>query len=770
MIKKPFYSCRLITDCHGYNLLMTAIALIVVGLLSVAGMQGYTIYKKNQDQLLNQKRVAEVIAKIQTFKETYGRFPCPSSLNVARNSLAYGHEDCSTAIPVDTCVGGVCATQGRTIAPSVTPERIRIGGVPFRLLQIQEKEAYDAYGSRLVYAMTENLSNTATFQELGGAIGIVDENGGSLVDPPQSADYLVISPGPNRIGGFNNSGTQSIPCVAGTFEFRNCIDLGTPPASPTSFASSQAYLAGGATQFDDTIDYFASTQVARWRRNDNNLEDIQTIANDNVGLGILSPGVALDIAMTAQAPASAGIQSTFDGSLRVREPNPQPAPAITPGIHADSFCDEAGTACFRPENFSTTGMGPCPAGQYMIGIEGNGSNAIARCAPVRVGCQTGQVLTGINASGNAVCASVSNNCLLANIQVCNATYTAFSVRSSNEGGILNPTPTSNTSPVSAGTGIHGATINVFDPGAYAPNRAWARFTCNNGNWIKSGTQGGMCSCTPTPPPSSTCTTSPPSASCTGSGTCSGYATGSTSIPYTYNAATCSWSGGTPGIGTCTCPATPPSGAPGTVACPSGYNSGLQVPGYTWNSAPNICNWQAQASTCTCDGALAGSPPAGTQRACNTFAGYEGFSGMATPVFTFNSTAGACRWEQSSWDMSACTCDTTTLFPENTTSTCNASCENETTPAKNWYKYTLPGCVKTLDSTTPSVCGPKSFTWQLDPNGGTIPSAYKPGTHEMNSACNLSCTVTNQVGATSGCWRAGTNSTYISGTCTCNPFN
>lgn len=752
----------LLLDCGGYNLLMTSIALIVVGLLSVGAIQAYGLYKTREDMARNQLVVADAVSKIQTFKETYGRYPCPSSLNAARGTEAYGHEDCSTAIPMDSCLNGVCRTSGRTIPPAATGEPLRIGAIPFRLLQIEEKAAYDAYGSRLVYAMTENLGSSTTFKEGNGGIGIVDETGTSLIDPADSVDYMVISPGPNQMGGFTFAANQPVPCAAGSLETNNCIDLAAPPASPTRFASSQAYLAGGANNFDDTVEYFASNEVARWRRTDTNLDDIQTISNVNVGVGGVSdPDVALDIRQNTPIAASAGVSATWDGALRVTG-------GAAADVRANEFCNEAGTECFKPENFATTGMGPCPAGKYMTGITGNGTDAIAKCDPIRVYCNPPQVLTGMTAAGAPICSTVAVSCVLKDVQVCAPSHLSHLVKSSTEGGITHPTPTSSKMVPDTGTGVHGVSYNIYDPDSYASNRAFAVFTCNNGDWIKTGATGGMCSCTPTVPPSSTCTTSPPSATCTGGGTCAGAGTGSSTITYTYSASGCGWSGGPPSYASCTCPATPPTAAPGPTACPAGYNTGSWIPGYNWNNSPSICAWVPQAGTCACDASLKGPPPAAGTMACNALPGFAGYGGTATETFTFNSTAGACRWEHLGWDTSGCTCDTTTLHPEAASSTCNAACENETTAAKNWYKYTLPGCVKTLDHTDPSVCVARNFSWQPDVSSPPLTGQSSHGPIAKDSACNQSCMTNNVVGSTGTCWGPDTGGLFKIFSCICKP--
>ncbi len=782
-------SASLLNDCGGYNLIMTAISLVVIGVITVSLLNAYMVYDKQNKVTKNQEIIANAINRIQTFKETYGRFPCPSSLNAQRSTVEYGREDCTTAITAGSCTGGICVSEGRTIAPAVTAEPIRTGAIPFRLLQIDEKMTYDAYGSRLVYSMTQNMSSPTTFNELNGAIGLVDETGQTLTEPAYSADFLIISQGPNRVGAFNANGDQVSTCT-GTLEGKNCINLAAAPASPTNFVSSLVYLSGGTSDFDDSIEYFSSNETARWRRADGNLDDIQTVSLTNVGVGLTNPTVALDIDQNAGTAATTGVSATWKGGLRVTA---KPSPATAGKLQVDSICSSDGTECFRNENFATTGMTPCPGGQYMVGIRGNGTDAEPICSPVRVYCPEPQILTGIVQSGptagTPICAAVQTNCEEKDVQVCNAAYTAIVPRGSTE-SISNPTKTRHKlsgGPPDDGRGIHNYNppYQIYDQGSYAPNKAWARFVCDNGDWKRYtggsySQSGGMCECNPTIPTGSGCTASPPSASCSGTTSCRGAGVGAATVAYTFDPVACQWNGGPPnyGGGNCNCPPVgDPSTKPGAGACPAGTNAGNDPPDYTWNNHPDICAWQPMPSTCSCDPSKA-TPAAtasgdiwnpkrpGDARACNTFSGRAGEVGNAYQTYRFNGTVGACRWEPDAWDFSGCSC-TTGLLSEPGTTTCDLDCQNQTVAAVDWYRYEMPGCVKTWDHKVDSVCAPKSFSWQVDYSSPPLTNQTDHGSTKVGDACNQSCMTNNVQGSTTTCWAEDTPG-YKIYTCICKP--
>ncbi|MEK7801451.1 MAG: hypothetical protein AAB276_03260, partial [Pseudomonadota bacterium] len=179
----------------GYTLLMMAMSLMVIGVISVGGLQAYNIYSVKQKLALNEKRVADIIQKVQAYRQLYGRLPCPASLDAARNSAAYGQEsNCADVATIATgnCVGGICVVAGAR--PLVSP-RVRIGAIPFRVLQADESEVVDAYNNRMLYAVTETLGVAATYSELAGSIDIRNENAASIINPVGSANFVILSAG-----------------------------------------------------------------------------------------------------------------------------------------------------------------------------------------------------------------------------------------------------------------------------------------------------------------------------------------------------------------------------------------------------------------------------------------------------------------------------------------------------------------------------------------------------------------------------------------------
>lgn len=756
-------------NAAGYNLLMTSMALMVIGIIGVGLLQIYSLYKETDDVTTNQARVTNSVTMVQNYKDISGRFPCPAPINAARNAAAYGAEDCATVIAAGTCAGGICVVNGRTITG--VPQPVRIGAIPFRLLQMDEKQTYDAYGNRLLYAVTQNQANVTTYNELIGAIDIADESGQSIVEPAGTVSFAIVSQGKNRYGGFSIDGVQASACTLGVSEAANCIDLATAPAAPYKMVSSLTYLAGAATEFDDTIEYFSSNTPARWRRTDANQDNIQTISNSNVGVGVAAPAIALDIGQNVASGAVLGRQATLDGALRT-----------TSRVEANEICDYTGTNCFQPSDFEQVvnplmDCNSAATGKYMIGIGGDGTglHAKAQCGVVSAACPAGQVLIGFKATGLPDCTTVGSSCPVSSVQICDSSVPKAFVLKSSSQIQTNPTNTTCIGGVGCtniGTGLNGSTYTIWDPTSYPSNWARAVFTCTNGVWVKPASGTGSCSCTPTVPSgTNTCTVAPISPTCTSSPACAGYGTGTATGTYTWSAAACSFGSPSISYASCTCPAAPPPAAlpmPTTSMC-SGASG--NTTNYYWDSAASVCGWKY---TCACTPPIPATKTLATAVACNLpigsgGPGLIGYTGNAYRTQAFNSTVGTCAWQNSGWDTSGCSCDTSAPpFSEVDTSTCNLACENETTPAYKWYKYTLPAgvCTKTWDHDSPSVCAAKGFSWKINASSPPTTGQSSHGTTAVGDTCNASCLTTNVAGSGSSCWQAGAGGKFDIFSCVC----
>ncbi len=223
-------------NSKGFTLVETAVVLVIGSLILTMLFSSLNIYLKNSKLNTTRERMAEIEKQIQTYLNYQGHLPCPAELGqIAIDNPNYGTEtDCQAA-----------ALANRTFGNA----NVRIGMVPTRTLNLPDDFGYDAWGNRLVYAVTRNLAQTpAQYDPTQGRINIIDSNGNTTLPTANTAHYVVISPGINRRGGYNINGAIGINCPAATaLENENCDNDAT--FRNTVLVSDN----GGDNEFDDLL-------------------------------------------------------------------------------------------------------------------------------------------------------------------------------------------------------------------------------------------------------------------------------------------------------------------------------------------------------------------------------------------------------------------------------------------------------------------------------------------------------------------------------------
>ncbi|PCI55278.1 MAG: hypothetical protein COB36_06545 [Alphaproteobacteria bacterium] len=415
---------------HGFSLLELAIVLVLIGLVMAPAISIYHTQRIKADWEGTEKHVATSVDELGGFRSVYGRYPCPASLTATPGDINYGHQDC-TVHPAGTCGGGTC-----TFTSNIVGQQVLTGGIPFKTLNLQESEIFDKYLNRLSYAVTLSLTDSATFDLTGGGIGIVDKSAQSIITPSNRAHFVVISHGPNQIGGTTRAGILSAACTTGTvLEQENCdID--------------SVFLSGDIdNDFDDRIGFFSGVAFSEWQVSQLFPTKIHLKNANSISIGATT---ATDLSGTEQT--SIHTFSIDSGSIMASDVR---NPLNEGRFHADQLCiydaDDPtdDTECFRPRRFagnlekdgSTTppryyedatvvnpmdrsGMS-CftPGGQdeFLVGI----INGEADCRPeIYISCPDGQFITGIDPSGNVQCSDApAAKCLPQNITTtCGTTY------------------------------------------------------------------------------------------------------------------------------------------------------------------------------------------------------------------------------------------------------------------------------------------------------------------------------------------------------------
>ncbi|MEE3322951.1 MAG: type II secretion system protein [Pseudomonadota bacterium] len=408
-------------NMRGFTMIEISIALIVVGLLITPLFSLYAQYTVKKKLEGTEDNIRRVVSMMEEYRDINGEYPCPAPMNVARDDVNNGR-----AMPCDAatfaafpqvqgeCLEGICLQASVRGASDVI-----IGAVPFRDLQMSETDSLDGYGNRLMYAVTQDLTEITTFNTDAGGISIVD-SGGNEMTRNQDAMFLVLSYGPSKEGAYSKFGMLQQPCsTVSTLETNNCIpDFGgnvpvTMASTDAIFSYAPITTAQNADTFDHMMQFHATHEQALWRRYNNTAAEIvhaQDMSQDRtVAIGVKEPDTDVELQVNSEV-ANAGQNVA---SIRINSGN----------LITDQLCDEAGTYCFEPKllagdvDAATGGMRCANADEYMVGIEAGQPV----CEKIEVKCPDSKpVFIGYDTvTGEMKCADApGNGCLSSAQSVC----------------------------------------------------------------------------------------------------------------------------------------------------------------------------------------------------------------------------------------------------------------------------------------------------------------------------------------------------------------
>lgn len=471
------------TPQSGYTLIQMSISLLVLGIIVGSFIQVYSLYKQTQSSITTRENIDTIISKIQSYKQGYGFYPCPAPINVARDNAGYGVPTDyatyanATTYPVGTCTNGICIERSTRTISGVTP-RVRVGAIPFRQLQMDEETTFDGYGSRIWYAVTEDMCNITTFDETRGGINIVNERDEPQINPAGSASFIVFSAGPNKIGAYSKYGQLSSACN-NTLDSGNCRDVSNPAQTDleATYVSSYTANTNSAAVYDDIVQFFASGVDQVWRRDETTGENI-VLNSSNVVVGSNSTG-SNELTVVQSTVDNDSGSSSYGQMVSANTIGPgyeSGAIRAEGSVMAEAYCNEANGNCFQASDVAGnpaagTGGLRCPTGTgYIVGIGSNGSNAEPICDDIKISCPPGQVMTGFTTSGSARRPACSPSAFETPCPASTHTECPSS------GAINIPAQASGTYYPASGTITTGDCMQL-------------RFRCNNGTWNVSSRSG-----------------------------------------------------------------------------------------------------------------------------------------------------------------------------------------------------------------------------------------------------------------------------------------
>lgn len=465
-------------SCRGFTLIEMAVVIMIVGLLVASLTPLYGLYQKQQEMDKTQINVTVAISAIGTFRSIYGRYPCPASLTADRNADNYGHEDCTSARTINpgasTPDEGIWVERSRRapidfMYPKNTPvkteaPRVLVGALPFRNLNLDEKQGYDSYDHRIMYIVTENLTCDECFTADGGGIDIIDESGDSILSDTGVAHFLVMSYGKNSEGAYAKNG-QEFNCAVG-IESENCNfdDNANPDATYTLSINSTADT---ADEFDDVLNYFTQDEIPVWQTStepDYRLSIHQKRLDGKVGMLKNEEDVKEIGEVGGAVRASVDTTVPDTGKFMINELcNALQGECFRPELIAGKFVDAA-RGNVRTGGLRCPGDDPDGAGEFMVGIEDGKpicDNAVTQ------ECPSGAILTGVNNDGSLKCEQPDPSpCASFSVSMCDTIVTI---------------------PATAHGGTYTATAGASQERTYE---------CRNGSWFIAQDVQGVCNCTP----------------------------------------------------------------------------------------------------------------------------------------------------------------------------------------------------------------------------------------------------------------------------------
>lgn len=222
---------------RGLTLIEVAIVLAVmaVGVASVLSLYGGQMKKERIET--TKDRMYDIKGALARYQAAHdGRLPCPAPVNAAPGSAEFGKSNtvnCATD-PAQAGTTRVTGTGGNTV---------RIGAVPALDLGLPADRMVDRWGTRFVYAVSEQLADaTIPYDALNGAITLLDDGGTPIGPDPTRTPYVLLSPGESKAGGTTYEGKPSpVACPSSGPEADNCDnDDATFRAASYSTASTDA--------------------------------------------------------------------------------------------------------------------------------------------------------------------------------------------------------------------------------------------------------------------------------------------------------------------------------------------------------------------------------------------------------------------------------------------------------------------------------------------------------------------------------------------------
>lgn len=367
----------------GFTLAELAVVMIISGMLMLG--LAHFLYISNQRAAYTHTADAlstSAAAILEFAALSNGAYPCPANPALRPDNPQYGVSDCT--LPT---------VPGRAADDVAGGDPVYIGVMPVTsLLPLLENVEYtgrlavDGWGNKITYAVSANLTSAATYDDLLGAISVVDEFDQNILNAPGTAHAVLISHGPNGIGAFPAGGTVPNP---------GCDSVTTPLPPTPGFVppiidekencdyDDAKFLSGlkreNQNNFnDDELTFLINSTTSLWEYVDGNPEAIRNTNPGFVGVGVHEPQQKLHVA--------GDIRADF--------------------VAAQDLCQGDTDECMPLSTLAGVGIS-CPnPNEAIVAIE---NNSVVSCHPIVYNastiapCAAGTIAVGFSTDSRLIC-------------------------------------------------------------------------------------------------------------------------------------------------------------------------------------------------------------------------------------------------------------------------------------------------------------------------------------------------------------------------------
>lgn len=210
----------------GFTLLELSVVLVIMGILTAGGLVAGAIMIEKKSIIDTKALVEQANEALTDYYKVNGRLPCVASMLDEPGTANFGVELDEWA--ADTCFNKISPPAGTWEVDNGSGNWIRIGMLPVRTLGLNDSAARDHFNSRLLYAVTEKLTNDGSFGAATGAINVLDSDGNIILS---DAAFVVLSHGKDKKGAYQfQTGSQVTSCGTSTnLDVVNCtVNSGGP--------------------------------------------------------------------------------------------------------------------------------------------------------------------------------------------------------------------------------------------------------------------------------------------------------------------------------------------------------------------------------------------------------------------------------------------------------------------------------------------------------------------------------------------------------------